>query len=528
MISPHPISTVKSGLKTFLVLILLLLPALLIGSGERPVSKIQEVRVAETAREMLASGDWLVPRYNGELRLQKPPLPYWLTAVSYSVGGVNEMATRIPSVLFGLLGALLLWSWLRRELGESVAAATVLVFVASYIGLRYFRSGEADAILLFWIAAACRLGYGLLRGEGGWRRQALFGLALGLGFLSKGPAGLAIPALSLVVMAVIEKRAGRPLAQISHLFSLAGISLLVVSAFGWYLWILWQLPEAAALFFGHQVDETFITGNHAQPAWWYLAHWAEYFAPWGILILPALWMAWRQRAQLPPVVRFAWIWLAVVFVLLSWTVNKQMQYALLFAPPLSIVLGHYLADAKGGFARLNKVLFWLFCILVLIGVGVMASKEPQSLLLLVLVVVPLFAKRIIGETDVPTPLFFVGAVTVAVFLISETHFSKKNSRVATQSIVEKASGCQLLFQTLNNGGLSFYSRRVVPRVKDSGIEQLLSQHDEFCIIAEDFQPLPGRQVTILAESDGMRLYRIGKEKKEGDLGQEPRRLRDTQ
>ena len=69
------------------VLLTLFLPALLVGLGERPVYRIQEVRIAETAREMVESGDWGVPRNNGELRLQKPPLPYWLTAISYRIAG---------------------------------------------------------------------------------------------------------------------------------------------------------------------------------------------------------------------------------------------------------------------------------------------------------------------------------------------------------------------------------------------------------------------------------------------------------
>ena len=93
----------KTSYSSLLVMLALLLPALLIGLGERPLYKIQEVRIAETAREMVVSGDWLVPRYNGELRLQKPPLPYWLTAASYRLFGVNETATRLPAVLFGLL-----------------------------------------------------------------------------------------------------------------------------------------------------------------------------------------------------------------------------------------------------------------------------------------------------------------------------------------------------------------------------------------------------------------------------------------
>ena len=65
-----------------------------------PVRRTQEVRVVETAREMLASGDWLLPRLNGELRLQKPPLAYWLTAASYRASGrVDEFTARLPAAL---------------------------------------------------------------------------------------------------------------------------------------------------------------------------------------------------------------------------------------------------------------------------------------------------------------------------------------------------------------------------------------------------------------------------------------------
>ena len=56
-----------------------LLAGLFLGNTDRAVDKIQEARIAETAREMVVDGDWLVPHYNGEVRLQKPPLTYWLT-----------------------------------------------------------------------------------------------------------------------------------------------------------------------------------------------------------------------------------------------------------------------------------------------------------------------------------------------------------------------------------------------------------------------------------------------------------------
>jgi len=505
----------KTTLKTILVLLALLLPALLVGLGERPVSKIQEVRIAETAREMIQSGDWVVPRYNGELRLQKPPLPYWLTAASYQAIGVGEVATRLPAVLFGLFSALLTWVWVRRESGVKIAANSVLILVVSYIGLRYFRSGEADSVLLFFVSAACMLGYDLLySGRTVWR-QLFFGLSLGLGFLSKGPAALAIPLLALLCMAVIEKRAKRLQPSARVFFSVPGIVLLILAAFGWYIWIVWQLPEIAQSFFGKQLDETFVSGSHAKPLWWYLTHWFEFFAPWGVLLIPAGWMAYRRRTvTMPSLVRFAWIWLGVVFVLLTATVNKQMQYALLFAPPLAIILGHYLAQAEGGFARTNRILFGIFCVAALSGVVVALRKSsdvPHALIWLAIPAIPLVLQRVMRNTSLSTPVLLVAGVTSMAYLYGEAYLSNEPRKVAAQTLMELAVKHQPLFQmkgSLNNGALSFYGRRVVAPVDATEISALLKTQPEIWLIDNGIPDPPDVSVQVDAQVDNLKLYRL--------------------
>jgi len=507
--------TMKTTLKTLLVLLALLLPALLVGLGERPVSKIQEVRIAETAREMLQSGDWVVPRYNGELRLQKPPLPYWLTAASYQAMGVGEVATRLPAALFGLFSALLTWVWVRRESGIKIAANSVLVLVASYIGLRYFRSGEADSVLLFFISAACMLGYDLLHsGRTVWR-QLFFGLSLGLGFLSKGPAALAIPLLVLLCMAVIEKRAKRLQLSARVFFSVPGIVLLILTAFGWYIWIVWQLPEIAQSFFGKQLDETFVSGSHAKPLWWYLAHWFEFFAPWGVLLIPAGGMAYCQRAAtMPSLLRFAWIWMAVVFVLLTATVNKQMQYALLFAPPLAIILGHYLAQAEGGFARANRVLFGIFCVAALLGIVIALRKTsdvPHALIWLAIPALPLVLQRVMRNTSVSKPVLLVAGVTVMSYLYGETYLSNEPRKVAAQILMAVAEKRAPLYQartSLNDGTISFYAGRVVAPVSGKEISLLLKTQPEIWLVGNEIPELPDVSVQVDTQVDNLKLYRL--------------------
>jgi 4-amino-4-deoxy-L-arabinose transferase-like glycosyltransferase len=507
-------SSMMRSLKSVLVLLSILLPALLLGLGERPVYKIQEVRIAETAREMLESGDWMVPRYNGELRLQKPPLPYWLTAASYRVAGVSEVSTRLPAVFFALLTALLVGLVVRREGGATMAANSMLVLVVSFIGLRYFRSGEADAVLLFFVTASSLLGHDIQQGRTDTLRRWLFGLALGLGFLSKGPAALAIPLLALLLAGLLERKAGRPPSSFRALFSWPGMLTLLVAAFGWYAWILWQYPEIGRSFFGKQVDETFVSGTHAKAVWWYLAHWIEFFAPWGILLIPAGWMAYRRWGGMPPLVRFSWVWLGVVFILLTATVNKQMQYALLFAPPLAVVLGHYLVRAEGGFARTNRILFFLFGIAVVAACVVALRKSNGGALAglwLLIPVAPILMQRLLRERLLSVPVLLVAGLTAMLFLYSEAFLSKEPRKVAAQAVMAEAIRHAPLYQvrtSLNDGALSFHAGRVVPPAGPTEIAAQLENHEELWLVGESLPEMPGVDAQVVTQVDDLKLYRV--------------------
>lgn len=511
----------NTSYSSLLVMLVLLLSALLIGLGERPLYKIQEVRIAETAREMVASGDWLVPRYNGQLRLQKPPLPYWLTAASYRLFGVNETATRLPAVLFGLLSAFLLTCWSAPRLGVRAATNAGLVLAISFIGLRYFRSGEADAMLLFFTAAACFVGYDLLERGGDVRRRMLFSLLLGLGFLSKGPAALAIPLLTLLSWSLLQRRGAGVRQFLQSCFSLPGLAVLFLLAFGWYAWILATLPDAAQYFIGRQVNETFVSGTHAKPLWWYPQHFFEFFAPWGVLLLPAGWWAYRQRGQgnLPPVVRFAWLWLAVVFVLLTLTVNKQMQYALLFAPPLALILGHYLVAAGGGFVRFNRISFGLFCLAALAAMGYLVFKNGRAALeflpWLALLALPLLLHRLLRARALSFPVLLVAVASAVLYLYGEANLSKEPHKIAAKTLSAQLPPPPApLYQDRSikgeagDGALSFYAGRVIPPVAVEELPALLEQQGEIWLITEQPPSLEGIGIELVASVDELKLCRL--------------------
>ena len=108
-----------------------------------------EPRNAGCAAEMLAAHDWVVPRFNGELRTHKPILLYWLMLGSYSLLGVNEFSARLPSALLacGTVACVCLMGkhfWGRRAGNwAGLALATSLLFVMAG------RAATPDSALIF-------------------------------------------------------------------------------------------------------------------------------------------------------------------------------------------------------------------------------------------------------------------------------------------------------------------------------------------------------------------------------------------
>jgi 4-amino-4-deoxy-L-arabinose transferase-like glycosyltransferase len=480
-----------------IVVFSLMLMSLLFGSADRAIDKIQESRVAETAREMVVTNDWLVPRYNGELRLQKPPLTYWTTAVSYKLFGISELAARVPSLVFAMLSACLLFVWVRQALDVNSAANAVLVMATSYLGMRYFRSGEADTTLLFFISLACFAGYRLLQ-TASKKDVWLLMLALGLGFLTKGPAGIAIPLLTILVYAFTTKQ----MIKLKVLANPIGIVIFLISAFAWYVWILIRMPDIAQHFLTHQVDETFVSGTHKQPIYWYLAHAIDFFAPWSLLLIPAGIWCYKNR-PLPKLLQFALIWLLVVFVLLVFTVNKQTQYAMLFLPSIAILIGHYIQVASAKFLQFNKVIFFLLvlAVIALIFVGLhkqgidIVLKMPQALFWPSLLIVPLVFKQLFKINAPTTPVLIASVLAVFIYLYTEQFVTKDAEKEDIKMLVQSIADQPNLYQSKpGNGAISFYAERPIPAIGSEQLQKLLITNHQLWLLSKDRPALKGYQV----------------------------------
>ncbi|MEY4760916.1 MAG: hypothetical protein RLZZ200_772, partial [Pseudomonadota bacterium] len=91
--------------RVFVLLFVLVLG--LASNAWRDLVQPDEGRYAEIPREMLVTGDWVVPHLNGLPYIEKPPLQYWATAAAYKLFGIEDWVSRLWNLLLGIGGLVL-------------------------------------------------------------------------------------------------------------------------------------------------------------------------------------------------------------------------------------------------------------------------------------------------------------------------------------------------------------------------------------------------------------------------------------
>jgi 4-amino-4-deoxy-L-arabinose transferase len=331
---------VRRPLLTLLVLAALTFTT---GLGRQAITDADEAYYAEASREMLASGDWLTPRFNFTDRWQKPALYYWMTAGAYAVAGVSEGAARFGAAMAGLGLTLITW-WVARRLHASAEACWLAgAIVATSFG--YFamaRSALPDLPLALCITVT--IGAALHAadlGPGAMRWWILAGAAAGAGFLMKGPVAVAVPTVVLLPVWWLERATTRP--SWSGIFAAIGTSALV--GLPWYvaMYSAHGLPYLHSFFVADNL-ERFTTSrfNEPRPFWFYPAVIAGGLLPWTLFaIAPAargLVEAVRGRLAVSREERRLWLWALAPTLLFMAAVGQQPRYVLPVLPPLAILL----------------------------------------------------------------------------------------------------------------------------------------------------------------------------------------------
>jgi 4-amino-4-deoxy-L-arabinose transferase-like glycosyltransferase len=232
----------KEVLLSLLLASLFLLPALSFGLWEP-----WEPKYAQAVVEMSERGDYLTPYYRGEPRFSKPILPYWVIAVSYTVFGVNEVATRLPFALFAVASIGVLVHSLGRLFTRTLGFLAGLILLTSPMFYLLARQAMPDILFVANLTIAfCLLALGLFEDEARGRRMLLFYIFAALAVLSKGPLGVIIigTVVGLYLLLTLDFTAGSLRGTLGSLGRLLfrdmklhwGAPLFLVITLPWYVY----------------------------------------------------------------------------------------------------------------------------------------------------------------------------------------------------------------------------------------------------------------------------------------------------
>lgn len=308
--------------------------------------------VAQTAREMLESHEWIIPRFSGEVRLQKSPGPYWVVmAVSLLRGGsVDEVSTRIPNAVAAVVLVAMVFWLARRIAGERAAIFAGFAASSSVLVLYWSHRGASDMGLTALLTVSLgTLWAGSGHEAAGWKRNFLWMVgyfAAGCAMIYKLPMPLACIGIPAVVYVVVQRKWN----IFRSWWHIAGLVLFCVP---WLPWVILVCATEPTAIFKWRVEfwDRFtgaLPNVEAQKRWHYyflyLIPIAVFTLPYTLSVPGAVLRAFRERHRLhADGLRFLVIWFVSLFVFFTAAAGKETRYFLPALPPLFVLLGIELA-----------------------------------------------------------------------------------------------------------------------------------------------------------------------------------------
>ena len=290
-------------------------------------------------REMLESRDWIVTRFNGLLYLEKPPLFFWLSALTLSLAEPSEWPMRLWSILPGLGTVILVWLIGRMAYGRRAGLFAALAFTSSAGYVLYVWKASTDFLLVFSVTLAM---YGFLRDartpNRTWIRFWLLYLGIALGLLTKGLIGAVFPVLIVGTFLLWARNL-----RLAELNLLRGMMLVAVVVLPWHLLTLWRDPE---LMWFYLVDNQLLRFLAIRDileddvtvstlGFWLVT--LIWFSPWCLFLCARRTMAnaapFQEWRVLMP------IWALAVMVFFSLSRSKLEFYGLPALPAFAVMVG---------------------------------------------------------------------------------------------------------------------------------------------------------------------------------------------
>lgn len=439
-----------------------------------------EINFAESAREMLVTGNYQQVQINYQPFIEKPPLFFWLQAASMKVFGVNEFAARFPNALIGVATLLFIFYSGKTWFGRRLAWLWVFCITGSITPHLYFKSGIIDPLYNLLITAGIFQLFLISKSTHPKRKMihsALLGMFLGLAIITKGPVALLVVLLCVMVFLVLNSF--RWFFNGYHVL-ICAISCFIFSAIWFGYETLHHGPAFLVEFVKYQVDlfRNPVAG-HGQPFWYHPLVLLLGCFPASVFALNAL---FRRTVVMQTEQALFYRWMQILFwvvlILFSIVETKIVHYSSLCYLPLTFMAAYAIHDMVFGEAQLatwkKGLLFFIGVFLAVLMTGVTLIEHFKEAL------IPFIKDEFaVASLQIPSPWrgyeFLLGLGLIGVLISVYGSFRKRENLKAVFTL--------LLFLSIF---IPLYMRLVVPKIEaysqGPAIEMLTELSSEDCYI----------------------------------------------
>jgi 4-amino-4-deoxy-L-arabinose transferase-like glycosyltransferase len=471
---------------TFLFLVALAAILFFLRIGASSVFQVAEARNAECAREMFQRNDWVVPTFNGSLRTDKPAFQYFAMMTAYLFTGVNEGGARFFSALCGCILVAATFFTVCRLRNVIAATWSVLALLSSVHVIVQFRLATPDPFLILFHTLSL---YAFILGWVTNRRRwwLVVYVMLGLAMLAKGPVGVALPGLSMLVFMILRK--GLTWRNIVRMQPLVGFLIFAAIAVPWY-WLVHIRTTGdwtRGFFLYHNLS------RFEDP----VEHHGGIFL---ITIFFVLVGMFPYTLMLPRIVRYARrntsddlsliaiISASVVIIFYCFSSTRLFNYTTPAYPFIAILVGLVVDSNRSSSFRAEAIISLVICLLIPIGVFWWLSKtdplQPVAsyawllLLMPVVALVIFFAKQknaaiaAIGVPFIVASLVTFGALFPK--LDEQTPMRKREAQIRSHRVVA--------YRDFNDAFV-FYAPARIPVFRErAALESYISAHPDVLVI----------------------------------------------
>lgn len=348
---------------------LFLLAILYLGEiGGYPLQDPDEGRYAEIPREMIESGDWVTPKLNYVVYFEKPPLFYWLVALSFEAFGMSDAAARAVPALSGILTVVILFLLGQHLLGRRAAlfGAGVLATMPIFFVLAQALTIDMTLTACTTITMASYYLAHVSERKAAW--VAVVSVSAALGVLAKGPVALVLPGL----IALVHLLWKRDWSTLGSLVRPVPILLFVAVVVPWFVLVSQANPEFLHFFFVREHFQRFTAEvGHPEGPFYYVPVLLLGPLPWtAVAIGLAFTRAGRASfREVPTEARsFLLLWAGLVIAFFTAASSKLATYILPALPPLALVLGAWLDRVVERTELAAAVARWVGTAMLVLGI----------------------------------------------------------------------------------------------------------------------------------------------------------------